>query len=369
GENLRFVYGIGGQLIMEFNGATGALTKEYIYGAGGPLATIEPTALNSNGTRYTTSDHLGSPRVVTNSSATVISRHDYMPFGEELGAGVGGRTTGIGFPGASDGLRQKFTSKERDVETGLDYFGARYYGSLAGRFTSGDPLMASGRPSLPQSWNRYAYVLNNPLRLVDPTGLEDDEAQNANQQVVKPLEDTTIQKRLTEIRNNAKPLPEGETPKPTSVEVIEGEQTKLNNANVITPDPNGQGDAQVQIAYGYVKPIALVVLDQGGNIMIDPSLTVTEYATPDNQDAQVLYNANRADTTNGVQIEQQPNGAFYDVQLRSLDPNKRLSDIKTKQDAVVKSGNTNLFMVQGNQIRMDDANRNITFTQGKIRKF
>ena len=53
----------------------------------------------------------------------------------------------------------------------------------------------------------------------------------------------------------------------------------------------------------------------------------------------------------------------------SLDPNKRLMDIKTKQDAVVKSGNTNLFMVQGNQIRMDDANRNITFTQGRIRKF
>lgn len=127
GENLRFVYGIGGQLIMEFDGANGALRKEYIYGAGGLLATIEPTALNSNGTRYTTADHLGSPRVVTNSSASVVSRHDYMPFGEELGAGVGGRTPGIGFPGPSDGLRQKFTSKERDNETGLDYFNARYY--------------------------------------------------------------------------------------------------------------------------------------------------------------------------------------------------------------------------------------------------
>ena len=68
----------------------------------------------------------------------------------------------------------------------------------------------------------------------------------------------------------------------------------------------------------------------------------------------------RQQFTAQVQIEQQPNGAFYDVQLRSLDPNRRLMDIKSKQDAVVKSGNTNLFMVQGNQIRMDDANRNIT---------
>src|SRR5437868_2097676 len=85
-------------MIAEFSGSTGSLLKEYIYGADGLLATIEPTAVNSNGTPYTTSDHLGSPRVVTNSGASVISRHDYMPFGEELGAGVGGRTTGMGYP-------------------------------------------------------------------------------------------------------------------------------------------------------------------------------------------------------------------------------------------------------------------------------
>ena len=96
GENLRFIYGIGGQEIAEFSGASGALQKEYIYGASGLLATIEPTAVNSNGTRYTTSDNLGTPRVVTNSSAGVVSRHDYKPFGEEIGSGTGGRTSGMG---------------------------------------------------------------------------------------------------------------------------------------------------------------------------------------------------------------------------------------------------------------------------------
>jgi hypothetical protein len=95
GENLRFVYSIGGQLLAEFSGVGGTLLKEYIYGASGLLATIEPTAVNSNGTRYTTPDNLGSPRVVTNSVANAISRHDYMPFGEELAAGVGGRTTAL----------------------------------------------------------------------------------------------------------------------------------------------------------------------------------------------------------------------------------------------------------------------------------
>ena len=62
------------------------------------------------------------------------------------------------------------TRKERDIETGLDYFLARYYSSTQGRFTSPDPLSASGEQIVPQSWNRYSYVLNNPLKLVDPDG-------------------------------------------------------------------------------------------------------------------------------------------------------------------------------------------------------
>jgi RHS repeat-associated protein len=61
--------------------------------------------------------------------------------------------------------------KERDAETGLDYFGARYFSAAQGRFASPDPLLNSGRPWEPQSWNRYAYVLNNPLRFTDPIGL------------------------------------------------------------------------------------------------------------------------------------------------------------------------------------------------------
>ena len=67
----------------------------------------------------------------------------------------------------------KFTGKERDAESGLDYFGARYYGSMMGRFMSPDPLLNSGHPDDPQSWNRYSYVRNNPLSRIDPTGLYD----------------------------------------------------------------------------------------------------------------------------------------------------------------------------------------------------
>ncbi len=81
---------------------------------------------------------------------------------------MGGRTTAQGYTG--DNVRQKFTSKERDIETGLDYFGARYYASTQGRFTGVDPLLESAEPTMPQSWNRYSYVLNNPLAYTDPNG-------------------------------------------------------------------------------------------------------------------------------------------------------------------------------------------------------
>jgi RHS repeat-associated protein len=65
-------------------------------------------------------------------------------------------------------VRQKFGSKERDPETNLDFFGARYFASVQGRFTSPDSFF--GRKTNPQTLNLYAYVLNNPLKWADPTG-------------------------------------------------------------------------------------------------------------------------------------------------------------------------------------------------------
>jgi RHS repeat-associated protein len=94
-----------------------------------------------------------------------------LPYGEELFALTGGRTTAQGY-NVSDGVRQQFTQKERDIETGLDYFLARYYSSSQGRFTSIDPenYQAMRDLSDAQSWNAYAYVNNNPLARIDPDG-------------------------------------------------------------------------------------------------------------------------------------------------------------------------------------------------------
>ncbi|MBL8233976.1 MAG: RHS repeat-associated core domain-containing protein [Bryobacterales bacterium] len=64
----------------------------------------------------------------------------------------------------------QFTGKERDAETGLDYFGARYMSSVQGRFTSPDEPLVDQYAGDPQSWNLYSYVRNSPLRNIDPTG-------------------------------------------------------------------------------------------------------------------------------------------------------------------------------------------------------
>jgi RHS repeat-associated protein len=113
-----------------------------------------------SGTQWLTTDHLGSTRLVTDQSGNVAKTFDYLPFGEEIGGT------------SSTGPTQRFTGQERDTESGLDNFKARYVSAPQGRFQSPDPLgMFVADPSNPQSWNLYAYVMNNPLKYKDPTGL------------------------------------------------------------------------------------------------------------------------------------------------------------------------------------------------------
>ncbi|HEV7684380.1 MAG TPA: BPSL0067 family protein [Pyrinomonadaceae bacterium] len=117
------------------------------------------------------SDRLGTPRMIVDKSGTLASvkRHDYLPFGEELAAGMSGRTTSQGYTG--DSMRQHFTGYEADGETGLNFAEARYQSNPQGRFTSVDPLAASASVGDPQTLNRYSYANNNPTNLTDPSGM------------------------------------------------------------------------------------------------------------------------------------------------------------------------------------------------------
>ena len=129
------------------------------------LLLMPATALAQTTTQvveFYTTDAIGSVRSVTkqvNGEWTVVTRHDFMPFGEEVAPP----------PPPSD--KRLFTGKERDSETGLDYFEAEIPAHVGGAVHDIDPAMTL-KENLedPQRWNRYTYVRNNPLRYVDPDG-------------------------------------------------------------------------------------------------------------------------------------------------------------------------------------------------------
>lgn len=180
----RYVYDGSGRLAAEYQGNTTPIinqpTKEYVYGAAGMQVVIEPNETDPDKQiQYLTSDHLGSPRVITDAMGNVISRRDFFPFGEEMLNNEGARNNIFGFP-ALDNIKQHFATYERDIETGLDFAQARYFSSMQGRFLSPDPFDGSAKVESPQTWNRYAYVENNPINSNDPTGLEGPGATTAN---------------------------------------------------------------------------------------------------------------------------------------------------------------------------------------------
>ncbi len=164
--------------------STGTETTTFVYDAFGKLAAEYSTKASSEPADlrlFRTSDHLGSTRLVTDATGQTRPNgcRDFFPFGERIDKDVGGRSDGCygDPPGARDGFAQKFTGKERDGESGLDYFGARYLSASLGRFTSVDPGGADAQIAIPQSWNAYAYVRNDPLALVDPDGFASTKAE------------------------------------------------------------------------------------------------------------------------------------------------------------------------------------------------
>jgi RHS repeat-associated protein len=146
--------------------------EEYIYFNGQRIARRDVSSTGTTaGLHYYFSDHLGSHGVVetlTTSGGTSCDQDiDYYPYG-----GVESDYCPV-VP-----QNYKFTGKERDSESLLDYFGARFNASSVGRFMSPDP----GNVNLshfvnPQKWNKYAYTLNNPLRFFDPDGMQEMEIQ------------------------------------------------------------------------------------------------------------------------------------------------------------------------------------------------
>jgi RHS repeat-associated protein len=166
----EYFYDGDGNRVKKYVPSTGETTI-FIYDASGKMVAEYSTNVETTNAKvsYLTNDHLGSPRITTDRDGSVISRRDFLPFGEEIQSGTGGRTTAQGY-GGQDSIRQKFTSYERDNESDLDFAQARMYNKNHGRFTSPDEPFMDQYEDNPQSWNLYLYVRNNPLNLVDPFG-------------------------------------------------------------------------------------------------------------------------------------------------------------------------------------------------------
>lgn len=184
-----FVYNITGQLAAEYTDSQEPRTAQ---------------------TSYVTTDTLGSTRVITGQNQSPKERHDYLPFGEHIGA-QGERTVEQKFD--VNVVRQKFTGYERDGESGLDFAQNRYYASPHGRYTSVDPASESMRFADPQTLNRYTYCLNNPQLYVDPDGLSPDEPEQYDPTIVVGNWDQLTRRQqelfVTYTKANSTPTPEG----------------------------------------------------------------------------------------------------------------------------------------------------------------
>jgi len=162
-----YVLGLGGEQVSEVNGS-GVWVHSNVFVGGRLMATYAGSGDTAKqGYHYHLTDWLGTQRMQTSASGNEEERCYSYPFGD-----------GLNCTGA-DATEHHFTSKERDTESGLDYFGARYLSSNLGRFMTPDwaaspttvPYASFGDP---QSLNLYAYVGNNPNTGIDLDGHDED---------------------------------------------------------------------------------------------------------------------------------------------------------------------------------------------------
>lgn len=133
-----------------------AIVETTVVENGRPVPAPEPVQ------RYQLGDHLGSATMELSDTGAVLSYEEYHPFGTtSYRSATGAAQISL--------KRYRFTGKERDSETGLYYHGARYYAVWLGRWNSCDPA------GFGDGTNLYAYVRNNPVRLLDPSGKASDD--------------------------------------------------------------------------------------------------------------------------------------------------------------------------------------------------
>ncbi len=175
-NNVAFTYDGNGQRVRKANGVNTTLYFGnvyeirngtgfiHLYANGQRIASV--SADGSGNIQYYHANHISSSAAITNQNSIPQQNIDYYPYGSYQ---PGTPTTPAGgFPG----VHYTFTGQEWDDETGLYNYGARLYDPLLGRFISPDTIIS--KPRKLQAFNRYSYVLNNPLKYIDPSGHQDE---------------------------------------------------------------------------------------------------------------------------------------------------------------------------------------------------
>ena len=160
---LDFLYDAEGHKVAEVD-PTGTFLRGELFAAGRHFAVFAPEPGPTGATFFTHADWIGTERARTDMTGAVCESITSLAFGD------GQTITGNCSNSSGDVSSLHFTGKERDAESGLDNFGARYNSSNFGRFMSPDLNNAGSTQDDPQSWNLYPYVKNNPLNAIDPNG-------------------------------------------------------------------------------------------------------------------------------------------------------------------------------------------------------
>lgn len=168
GATAETTYRLGGLLEQVVNGASTDY-RHYIYGGGARVAIYSRTSAGANTLRYVLEDHQGSTDKILDAGGAVQYGESFTAFGARRNAGTwSGAVSNTELVNTDAVTRQGYTGHETFGKAGLIHMNGRVQDATTGRFLSADPYITE--PGNTQNYNRYSYVLNNPLRYRDPGG-------------------------------------------------------------------------------------------------------------------------------------------------------------------------------------------------------